>query len=106
MTATAPAEQLVPEHASNAARDAFWDCLPDTYDDSDMAFLACYLEEFALPAAAPLIVAAELRRQADFYDLMVARRGTSRGTATANKAFTLVARQLRDRADKLDGGAV
>lgn len=55
--------------------------------------------------ALPLIVAAELRRLADFYSAVVVYCGTSRGVQTGNKAFSLVARQLRARADELDGGA-
>lgn len=64
---TTPAALEIPQAAADAARDALWDCLPDTYDPQDMAFLACYLEEHALPAAAGGIVAAELRRLSDHY---------------------------------------
>lgn len=55
-----------------------------------------------LDRTAPIVVAAELRAQAEMIRRWIARRGDRRSVQTGNKAFELAAHTLEQRADSLD----
>ena len=44
------AERPKPPPPGELARDALWDCLPDSFDIHDRALLSCWLSEAVLPA--------------------------------------------------------
>ncbi len=85
----------IPERAGTVGRRAYWDDQSEDFDDR---------VDSALHSAAPIIVAAELRRQAnDLHELRRTIRDED-GRGIRSSAMAEGISRLRTRADELDPG--